>query len=294
MTITVSTFSPFSGVQTFVVPAGVFTLACRVIGAPGGGSQTIGFPRGLGANMVGDLAVTPGETLSLQVGTGGGSAGTSAAVGTATAGLPDGGAGGFGPANNRGGGGGGSTRIWRGGVGGTLVILCAGGGGIGGRDSARNPRTQDGGVPLGEPTTGAAATGNGGNGNPLPQGGLGGTPLAGGAGGIGTLNGTAGASFAGGIGRAGTSNAIRSGGGGGGGLFGGGGGASGTGATLLGGGGTGGGGSSYIDLAQGWSNTLWNNTITLEVSPNLQFVASIIEFTYDIPSVGGWSLGLVS
>lgn len=293
MTLTVSTFTLTFSTATFVVPAGVFSLDCHVIGGSGGGSQTLGFPRGLPADMTGTLAVTPGETLFIQVGGAGGTAGTSSSVGTSTAGFPDGGAGGFGPSNNRGGGGGGSTRIWRVGVGGTLVVLCAGGGGIGGRDSAANPRTMDGGVPIGQTTTGLAATGNGGNGNPLPQGGLGATPSAGGTGGTGTLNGTAGASMAGGVGRAGTSLAIRSGGGGGGGLFGGGGGASGTAATTAGGGGSGGGGSSYIDMSQGWTNTLWDNLIVSETS-QLQFKAGTVIFSYNIPSGGGWSLGLVS
>ena len=62
------TIVPFSYVgadQTFVVPSGVTSLKVKLWGAGGGSAG------GSGAFVTGDLAVTPGETLTLIVGQGG-------------------------------------------------------------------------------------------------------------------------------------------------------------------------------------------------------------------------------
>lgn len=296
MTITVTNFNTHVD-QSFIVPVGVTSIAVHIVGASGGSANVTGHPAGWGPLFDGTLAVTPGETLYVQPGQNGGSAGNSSLTGSAAAGYPDGGVGGFGPAFNRGGGGAGSSRIWRSSIGGTLLLLVAGGGGVSGRDgSIANPSLANGGVPIGQATTGGpAATGNGGPGSPFNAGGKGATPSAGGVGGtFGTANGFPGSFMQGGAGRAGgpTTN-IRSGGGGGGGLYGGGGGASGTTVFSGGEGGSGGGGSSYIDMAQGWSSTIWDTT---QPSEGLTLVGrdGLIRFTYNLPSPGGWSLGLVS
>ncbi len=57
------------GTTTFVVPNGVTLLAVQLYGAGGGGSG--GFGGGSGALVMGDLSVTPDETLTLLVGGGG-------------------------------------------------------------------------------------------------------------------------------------------------------------------------------------------------------------------------------
>lgn len=299
MTIINDTFAVHSN-TSFLVPAGVFSLAVHIIGASGGESNVSGHPGGWGPLFDGTLVVTPGETLYLQVGQFGGGAGGASAFGSGTAGYPDGGVGGIGPAGNRGGGGAGSSRIWRGSVGGTLLILVAGGGGSSAREGSANPATGNGAVPIGEATTGGpVATGNGGNGNPSPEGGQGATPSTGGAAGTGSASGTAGSLMLGGngaigSGNGGINNTFRSGGGGGGGYYGGGGGGRGTPVTGTNRpGGSGGGGSSFIDLAQGWTGTIWDTTVPNETG-SLSGRDGRITFTYNVPSPGGWSLGLVT
>jgi len=58
-------FNYTGAVQTYTVPAGVFTLTVSAAGAQGGGEGAGG---GLGATMAGDFAVTPGEVLTIVVG----------------------------------------------------------------------------------------------------------------------------------------------------------------------------------------------------------------------------------
>jgi len=59
------TFSYTGSYQSFVVPSNVITLTVKLWGAGGGGAG------GSGAFVTGDLAVTPGSTLTLLVGEGG-------------------------------------------------------------------------------------------------------------------------------------------------------------------------------------------------------------------------------
>ncbi len=58
--------TPVFGGYDWVVPAGVTTATFEVLGAPGGG--TGGSRRGAGGKTVGTIAVTPGETLKINVG----------------------------------------------------------------------------------------------------------------------------------------------------------------------------------------------------------------------------------
>lgn len=59
------------GETAFTVPANVEEIHIDAFGAPGGGSGAFG---GAGAEVQGDLSVTPGQTLYLEVGIGGGNA----------------------------------------------------------------------------------------------------------------------------------------------------------------------------------------------------------------------------
>jgi len=284
------TFPSVGSSTTFLVPGGVATIDCIVRGALGGGSAgASGYPSGSGAVFRGFLAVTPGETLDIQVGTRGGLGGNlvSSANGTGTPGWPDGGTGGI-MGSRHGAGGGGSSRIWRGGIGGTLLICAGGGGGVGVLDpNFASPGTwpQMGNASVNELFT--ADTGRNGNSDGGGRGGQAGAGGAAGTGGLTTAVGTAGASFQGGNGGSITFPSF-AGGGGGGGWFGGGGGA---GRNPLGsianyaGGGQGGGGSNFL-AASGWSSVTWT-------APSSVTGDAIITFTYTLP-VGrrGFALGM--
>ena len=64
-----ATFDYTGSLQTFTVPAGVISVTIDARGAQGGSvTTTCAATGGLGARMVGDVAVTPGETLSILVG----------------------------------------------------------------------------------------------------------------------------------------------------------------------------------------------------------------------------------
>ena len=56
------TFNYTGSMQIYVVPAGVTTVAIQADGAQGG-SNMIGVVGGLGGTALGDLTVTPGDTL---------------------------------------------------------------------------------------------------------------------------------------------------------------------------------------------------------------------------------------
>ena len=60
-----TTFNYTGAVQTYTVPAGVFSVNISAAGAQGGGEGAGG---GLGAIMTADFAVTPGEVLTIVVG----------------------------------------------------------------------------------------------------------------------------------------------------------------------------------------------------------------------------------
>jgi outer membrane protein OmpA-like peptidoglycan-associated protein len=248
--------------QAFSVPTGVTTLTVDAQGAAGGASGGPDFatsPGGLGAEVNGTLAVTPGEPLTILVGGQGG-----------TRGHEQGGFNGGGGNGNHGdtfdlsGGGGGASDIRDASA--TLsdrLIVAGGGGGAGGNGKGTGPGGEDG--VLGG--AGAASDAAGASGLALPtdatlisHGGLAGTMGMGGTGGTadpptdgaeeerGSAGGT-GSSGEGGVG-AFAPDSGGDGGGGGGGYFGGGGGASGGDQSVddLGaGGGGGGGGSSFTD-----------------------------------------------
>jgi hypothetical protein len=226
------TFLPTGAEQTFTVPAGVTTVHAVAVGGKGADGAQSGGAGGFGALASADLAVTPGQTLYIEVG-GNGSG--------STGGFNGGGDGGSAEFCAGGGGGGASDIRAVSRTAGTSLelrlITAAGGGGGGGCDPG--PGTPKGtGGDAGTP--GGASDGGGGQPGTSTGGGSGagdgcGGPGSRGAGGAGSDD-----SPCVGFGGAG-------GGGGGGGLFGGGGG----GASSAAGGG-GGGSSGFGD---GTTNT---------------------------------------
>jgi hypothetical protein len=229
----------------------VSSIHVVAIGAPGGNADT-DFPGGAGGNgakATADLAVTPGETLYIEVGgPGGTTTGFTGGAGGFNGGRP-GGSGFNNGAGFYGGGGGGGASDVR-----TLpakdglsslnsrVIIAAGGGGGGGQE---NTNTSTDGGAAGQPgSPGSACGGATGKG----CGGGAGKANAGGSGGAGDpANGcTAGGDGTLGVGGAGGGgDTCTGGGGGGGGLNGGGGGGAGDEGSFLYAGGGGGGSSGF-------------------------------------------------
>jgi hypothetical protein len=204
----------FTGaVQFFTVPAGVTLLRVDALGSRG--TFFIPFnPPGNGGRVQATLPVTPGEVLTVMVGSQG-----NALAGTG--GFNGGAVGAYG--------GGGASDLRRG----STRLLVAGGGGGGGLDGGAGG---NGGGLVGGSGTGTCGAGGGG-----------GTQAAGGTGGAGGLaapSGSPGVSGTGGNG--GSAPGTIAGGGGGGGYFGGGGGGA-CGTVSGGSGGGGGGGSSFTD-----------------------------------------------
>ncbi len=64
----VETFEYTGGEQTLVVPAGVTSVHVTAVGGRGGGAFTGGGAGGAAAEVEGELSVTPGETLYVEVG----------------------------------------------------------------------------------------------------------------------------------------------------------------------------------------------------------------------------------
>jgi hypothetical protein len=228
------TFVFTGAAQTFVVPTGVTTISVIAKGAKGAaGAWTTISHSGAGGNgaiITGNVTVTPGETLQVNIG------GTPA-TGAGAAGYNGGGAS-VGNGTSWGGGGGGASDIRRGAFAlADRIIVAAGGGGGGSEDAAIGGQ---GGL------NGTAGAVQGGAGALVASGGA-----AGGAGGTQT----AGTLGVGGTGATETGGSFNNrGGGGGGGLYGGGG-AGGNGGT-----GGGGGGSSMVP-AGGGSVTGGNATV---------------------------------
>jgi hypothetical protein len=219
---TTQIFNYTGGEQTFVVPAGVSTLHVVLISGRGGTSGTAA--GGGAAEVIGDLSVTPGQTLYIEVGGNGKDTG-------------EGGAGGFNGGGNGAGGGGGASDIRTAprttGLAPDLRLAVAAGGGGGGSDGF----TGSGGAGGAAGSAGSEAEGSG------NAGGGAGTATEGGAGGFGcNQNGVNGQLGVGGAG--GTSESVGPGGGGGGGYYGGGGG----GGSCHAGSGGGGGGSSLVPV----------------------------------------------
>lgn len=263
------TFTSTTPDQQYVVPPGAIGVRIMAVGGRGGGSSaqsspTVASSGGLGAAISGDLTVTPGEILYVEVGGNGGDGGS---VGAAIPGGPGGANGGGkgGDSNNgqypSGGGGGGASdvRTCK-----TTAITCpagssldsrlivgAGGGGGGG---GFQPLTASGGA-------GGQAGGAGSDGGQ----GTGGSPGTSSAGGQGNFGGGSGGQGIGGSG--GSGNSQGTGGGGGGGLYGGAGGGAGQSMSITGGGG--GGGSSYISprATQVSGPTLDNNDPEVVITP---------------------------
>lgn len=216
---TMKAFEFTGGEQTFTVPAGVHLISVNLVGGMGGDGGGVG---GAAAIVTGDLEVTPGETLYLEVGGNGEK-------------QSEGGVGGFNGGGSAGGGGGGGgasdirTEPRSAGPSSlaSRLVIAAGGGGGGGDG---NEAGAEGGA---ADSIGGTSTGGneGGGAGTFSNGGVG----ASGCGGTGE-EGALGQGGAGGAGEVGTNG----GGGGGGGYYGGGGGAGG---CTFGGGGGGGGGS---------------------------------------------------
>lgn len=259
-----------AGSSTFTVPAGVTSITVEAWGAGGGGGNGSGGSGSGGAGGGGgfaqaDIAVTPGESLTLNIGSGGMKASAAS----------DGGYGGGFSAVLRGG----TYLVQAGGGGGGGGTQGTGAGGIGGAGGGANAiagtagggTTGGGGGGLGSGTAGAAGTagtsGIAGNSGAANQGGD--------AGGSGTtcttaVTGRGGNGGTGAGGKGGTATSCSGGGGGGGGRFGGGGGGSAINTTNRGGGG-GGGGSSLVTgsgttQTAGSGTTPGNNTDPLRAS----------------------------
>ncbi|MBK7958598.1 MAG: T9SS type A sorting domain-containing protein [Bacteroidetes bacterium] len=202
------------GLQTWTVPAGITTANFEAVGAQGGSvTVTCAATGGKGARMIGDIAVTPGETISIMVGQ-------------------------QGPTNGSNGGGGGGTFVVR--TGNVPLIVAGGGGGASnnitacganrdGKDGVTGTSGTSSGNGLvagGTPTNGGGASnGSGGGGGGFTTNG---TPGSGGAtnGGKSYVNGGAGGSagavtVAGGYGGGGGAWSTGGNGGGGGGYAGG-------------------------------------------------------------------------
>jgi hypothetical protein len=274
------------GAHDWIVPAGVDVARVELIGGEGGagyrGDGSV--PGGKGARVVGNLAVTPGETLSIVV--------AGAGSGTGAGGYGGGGAGGSASRDDgQGAGGGGASSVGRG----ANALMVAGGGGGGG---AWGGLGGAGGLAGADDDDGFGGKGGGA-----------GTASAGGARGAGGafpswhcsnridgLSGGVGSPGVGGTGGATAYDIASSGGGGGGGWFGGGGGGSGPNCLNLGafsGAGGGGGGSSHLDdaVAHGTiavGDRTGNGIVTILFGDDLPPVAS--------PQAGpaGWSAEDVS
>ena len=222
---TYNIFSYTGADQTYTVPANINSVKIKMWGGGGGGGNlggwSYGFPGGGGGYTTADLAVTPGQNLTVMVGGGGlngSTANTNPSYGGGARSCNTG------TDCRYGGQGGGRSAIRISGV----DYITAGGGGGGG--SSRVTTGEEGGH--------GGATGSAGLSATAAAGGKGATAIAGGAGGTGTsANGSAGTQYAGGNP---ASNSY--GGGGGGGYYGGGGGGYGEPNDM----GGGGGGSGYI------------------------------------------------
>ncbi|HRJ02344.1 MAG TPA: hypothetical protein PKV67_16475 [Hyphomonas sp.] len=159
------------GSYAFTIPSNVYRISAVVVGGGGGGGAGSGFNGGKsgggggggGLNYNNEIPVTPGETLNVQVGSGG--AGYLAVIGS----------------NGKNGSNGGSSRIRRGGT--NLVYATGGFGGTGGTATVFGSGG-NGGTSSGNGT--GFSGGHGGNGSFLGGGGGGGAAGYEGNGGSGT------------------------------------------------------------------------------------------------------------
>jgi hypothetical protein len=242
----VTVFTVTGGDQSYTVPAGVTSLTVEIAGAQGGSDMSGGGGLGgYGDIITGTLAVTPGETLTVIVGSNGltNYGGTYYAVSTFGGGAP------ANAGNNYfGGAGGGRSAIRRG----ATELATAGGGGgssyqsAGGRGAYATGYQGYLGTTPGTQSTGSNVHAGGGGGS--NTGGQGGKTSGQGLGGTGSQY----------LGGSNSYNSVTGivGGGGGGGYYGGGGG---TGFSI---GAAGGGGSSYIGGLTSASSTGSNGSAT--------------------------------
>ena len=228
---TVTCQDTLPGESTFIVPPGVTSITATAVGADGGQETVFNGGGGSGAVATGTLAVTPGETLYLEVDVLGGAPGQAGGVALAGAGGGESDVrtcSASGPCSS------GTSLASR--------LLIAGGGGGAGVGSLPDSGN------AGTPSPGSDGAGGFLTGTPSADPGTGATLTAPGTGGAGCGGGPAGASgdAGGGAGGAGGSTDADGypGGGGGAGWFGGGGGGGSDGDVCFGGG-TGGGGTSY-------------------------------------------------
>lgn len=247
------TFLSTGAEQTFTVPEGVTSIRMVAIGGRGGdGSPNGAAPGGsggFGATVAADIAVTPGQTLFVEVAGNGGSAASGGAGG-----FNGGGEGGDGPSYSGGGGGGASdVRLGPRAAGTSLSsrLIVAGGGGGGGGGSF-GPGSPNGGGHGGSPATGGEGV----------TGGAPGTATEGGEGSCAEADGGLGTGGAGGTYDRCGYMGYGGGGGGGGGLFGG------AGGSFSSAGNGGGGGSSGFPLG-GATNTSIGTDST--GSPSISF-----------------------
>lgn len=246
-----------AGTSTFTVPTGVTTVQAKVWGAGGAGggaadgNGSTGGNGGGGGYATGVIKVTPGQSLTVEVG----------------------GAGAL-NATRRSGGGGGYSAVKSG----STFLVQAGGGGGGGAGETGLAAAVGGAGGAGGGESGSAGAAGSGGGGDNGNGGQGGTQTTGGAGGTGGGTGTdgaAGAANAGGNGGAsGTCGSAATGcggsgggtagesggGGGGGGKFGGGGGENSQNNANSGGGGGGGGSSGFDSSVHATSTTAGSGT----------------------------------
>ena len=128
---TVTKFDFTGAEQTFTVPAGGTSIHVVAIGGKGGIGELNRRPGGFGAAVSADVAVTPGQVLSVMVGGNGGDAPGTGAPGSG--GFNNGGAGGGSLPGRAGGGGGGMSYLApSGGFTDALVVAGGGGGSAGG------------------------------------------------------------------------------------------------------------------------------------------------------------------
>jgi hypothetical protein len=276
------TFSSTGSEQTFAVPTGVSSVSAAAVGgrgATGAGTDpgSSGGAGGFGAQVTGDLAVTGGETLYVEV----------AGNGAGQTGGFNGGAG-SGAAACIGGGGGGASDIRTssssaGGSSGSRLLVAAGGGGGGGGTSlicGFDTGPGGGGGSAGQPGTGVA--GGGGGAGTATAGGSSGTAEAGCGG---CVAGGQGVLAAGGAGAGGG----MAGGGGGGGYFGGGGGGEGGGA--IGGGGGGGGGSNLVPAGgSAATDTTGTPSVSISYAVSAPAITSASNTTFQTGRAGNFTV----
>jgi VCBS repeat-containing protein len=266
------TFGPTGAEDTFKVPDGVSSVSVVATGAPGapGAEGYYGGTAGSGAKVSGDLTVTPGQTLYVEVG--GAPTGNNCDRGVACIGGFNGGG-----SSKSGGGGGGASdvrevaRNQSGSLDSRLIVAAGGGGGGQGGLCEPTLRYYFGGA-------GGPAGSNGGNGMTCLNafGGTGGGAGGQSAGGLGGKpvgqNGSLGQGGDGGV------SGLLTGGGGGGGLYGGGGGGSVGGAMLYNlpyQSPAGGGGGGSVLVPAGGNATVVESGPSITISYDLPYAAPV-------------------